>query len=170
MGIKHLRVIGDLNLVVCQARGDLALKEPSLAPYRAMAQRLEDSFEEFNIEHSLRSDNRFADALATLASKVRFEGVTTDVTVVKRPISVIQMLKEEFFDQPLGQKDWRSSIKEALLSPDEKNHLRVLKDYALMVGKLYKKLPGGVLARCLSPGESIKRLKEVHKKSCGPND
>ena len=66
MGIKRLRVIGDSNLVVCQARRDFALKEPPLAPYRAMAQRLEDSFEEFNIEHSLRSDNCFADALATL--------------------------------------------------------------------------------------------------------
>jgi len=66
MGIKHLRVIEDSNLVVCQARGDFALKEPFLAPHRAMAQRLEDSFEEFNIEHSLRSDNCFADALATL--------------------------------------------------------------------------------------------------------
>ncbi|XP_075665358.1 uncharacterized protein LOC142635023 [Castanea sativa] len=102
MGIKHLQVIRDLNLVVCQARGDFALKEPSLAPYRAMAQRLEDSFEEFNIEHYLRSNNRFADALATLGSKVRFEGATTDVTIVKRPIPVIQMLKEEFFEQLLG--------------------------------------------------------------------
>ena len=37
MGIKHLRVIGDLNLVVCEAKGEFALKEPSLAPYRAMA-------------------------------------------------------------------------------------------------------------------------------------
>ena len=37
MGIKHLRVIGDSNLVVCQAKGEFALKEPSLAPYRAMA-------------------------------------------------------------------------------------------------------------------------------------
>ena len=156
MGIKHLRVIGDLNLVVCQARGDFALKEPSLAPYRAMAQRLEDSFEKFNIEHSLRSDNYFTDALATLASKVRFEGATTDVTIVKRPIPVIQMLKEYFFDQQLGQIDRRSSIKEALLSPDEKDHLKVLKDYALMVGELYKKLPGGVLPRCLSLGESTK--------------
>ena len=45
MGIKHLQVIGDSNLVVCQARGGFALKEPSLVPYRAMAQRLEDSFE-----------------------------------------------------------------------------------------------------------------------------
>ena len=37
MGIKHLQVIGDSNLVIFQARGVFALKEPSLAPYRAMA-------------------------------------------------------------------------------------------------------------------------------------
>ena len=37
MCIKRLRVIGDSNLVVYQARGDFSLKEPSLAPYRAMA-------------------------------------------------------------------------------------------------------------------------------------
>ena len=80
---------------------------------------------------------------------------------------MVQTLKEELFDQPLGHIDWWSSIKEALLSPDEKVHLKILKDYALMAGESYKKLPGGVLARCLSPGESTKRLKEVHEKSCG---
>ena len=37
MGIKHLRVMGDLNLVVCQTKGSFSLKEPSLTPYRAMA-------------------------------------------------------------------------------------------------------------------------------------
>ena len=47
--------------------------------------------------------------------------------------------------------------------------MKILKDYALMAGELYKKLPGGVLARCLSPGEPIKRLKEVHEKSYGPS-
>ena len=88
-------------MVIYQAKGDFALKEPSLAPYRAMAQRLEDSFEEFNIEHFLRFDNRFADALPTLGSKVSFEGATINVTIVKRPIPVVQMLKDEFFDQPL---------------------------------------------------------------------
>ncbi|XP_030924619.1 uncharacterized protein LOC115951584 [Quercus lobata] len=167
MGIKHLQLIGESTLVVCQAKGDFALKEPSLAPYRAMAQRLEDSFEEFNIEHSLRFDNRFIDALATLGSKVSFEGATTDVTIVKRPIPVIQMLKKEFFDQLLEQTDWQSSLKEALLSLDEKDHLKVLKDYTLMAGELYKNHPGGVLARCLSPDESTKQLKEVHEKYCG---
>ena len=48
IGIKCLSVIGDLNLVICQAKGEFALKEPSLAPYRAMAQMLEDSFKDFD--------------------------------------------------------------------------------------------------------------------------
>ena len=39
MGIKCLRV-GDSNLVVCQAKGEFALKEPSLATYRAMTQNV----------------------------------------------------------------------------------------------------------------------------------
>jgi ribonuclease HI len=37
MGIKHLKVVGDSNLIVCQARGEFSLKESSLAPYRALA-------------------------------------------------------------------------------------------------------------------------------------
>ena len=37
MGVKHIKVMGDSNLVVCQAKGIFSLKKPSLAPYRAMA-------------------------------------------------------------------------------------------------------------------------------------
>ena len=37
MGIKHLKVIGDSNLVICQAKWSFSLKEPSLAPYRTLA-------------------------------------------------------------------------------------------------------------------------------------
>ena len=37
MGVKHLKVMGDLNQVVCQTKGIFFLKEPSLTPYRAMA-------------------------------------------------------------------------------------------------------------------------------------
>ena len=37
MEVKHLRVLGDLNLVIYQTKGSFSLKKPSLAPYRAMA-------------------------------------------------------------------------------------------------------------------------------------
>ena len=40
MGIKHLRVIGDSYLVGCQAKGSFSLKEPTLALYRTLAQRM----------------------------------------------------------------------------------------------------------------------------------
>uniref|UniRef100_A0A2N9J359 RNA-directed DNA polymerase n=1 Tax=Fagus sylvatica TaxID=28930 RepID=A0A2N9J359_FAGSY len=84
MGIKHLRVIGDSNLVVCQARGEFSLKEPSLAPYRALAQKFEAKFSTFEIEHAQRNENRYADALATLGSQITFEGEEMDVTICKR--------------------------------------------------------------------------------------
>ena len=97
MGIKHLRVIGYSNLVVCQAKGEFTLKELSLAPYRAMAQMLEDSFEDFDIQNSQRSDNRFVDALATLGARISFEGTATEVIIIKKPVLAIRVLKEEFF-------------------------------------------------------------------------
>uniref|UniRef100_A0A2N9FRF5 Uncharacterized protein n=1 Tax=Fagus sylvatica TaxID=28930 RepID=A0A2N9FRF5_FAGSY len=124
MGIKHLRVIGDSNLVVCQARGEFSLKEPSLAPYRALAQKLEAKFSTFEIEHAQRSENRYADALATLGSQIAFEGEEMDLTVCKKMKPVTELLKEE-------------------------------------------RLPGGVLARCISLEEAKERLPEVHEKTCG---
>ena len=52
MGIKHLRVIGNSNLVVHQAKGRFSLKEPCLALYKTLAQRMEESFCTFEIEHA----------------------------------------------------------------------------------------------------------------------
>ena len=34
IGVKHIRVLGDSNLVVSQVKGDFALREQSLATYR----------------------------------------------------------------------------------------------------------------------------------------
>ena len=68
MGIKYLKVIGDSNLVVYRAKRSFSLKEPSLALYRTLVQRMEETFCTFEIEHTQRSENRYADALATLGS------------------------------------------------------------------------------------------------------
>nr|XP_023926749.1 uncharacterized protein LOC112038168 [Quercus suber] len=58
MGIKHLKVIGDSNLVVYQGKGSFSLKEPSLAPYRMLAQKMEEKFSTFEIKHAQRSENQ----------------------------------------------------------------------------------------------------------------
>uniref|UniRef100_A0A2N9EZU9 RNA-directed DNA polymerase n=1 Tax=Fagus sylvatica TaxID=28930 RepID=A0A2N9EZU9_FAGSY len=45
--------------------------------------------------------------------------------------------------------------------------LREIKDYTLISGDLYRRLPGGVLARCISLEEAKEKLPEVHEKTCG---
>jgi ribonuclease HI len=166
MGIKHLRVIGDSNLIICQAKGEFSLKEPSLAPYRALVQRLEGKFSTFEVTHALRSENRYADALAPLGSQVAFEGLTTDVTINKRSIPVTDLLKEEYEEQEHGKEDWRTPLKSKLMSPEGVADLEVLKDFVLISRDLYCRLPGGILARCVSLQEGTKKLQEVHEKSC----
>lgn len=100
MGIKHLRVIGDSNLVVCQANGSFSLKEPSLALYRMLAQRIENIFCTFEIKFAQRSESRYADALAALGSQIAFEGGSFRVEIKKQRESKIEILKEKFLSMP----------------------------------------------------------------------
>ena len=44
--------------------------------------------------------------------------------------------------------------------------LKVLKDYALVRGELYRRMPNGVLSRCVGHEEAQRKLKEVHDKIC----
>uniref|UniRef100_A0A2N9HC24 Integrase catalytic domain-containing protein n=1 Tax=Fagus sylvatica TaxID=28930 RepID=A0A2N9HC24_FAGSY len=94
------------------------------------------------VTHALRSENRYADALAALGSQVAFEGPTADVTINKRSIPITDLLREEYEQQDPDKEDWRTPLKSKLI------------------------LPGGILARCVSPQEGTKKLQEVHEKSC----
>ena len=96
MGIKHLKVIGDSNLVVRQAKGSFSLKEPSLAPYQTLAQKMEKRFSTFEIEHTQRSENQYADVLAVLGLQIAFKGSSTRVEVNKRRESIVKILQERF--------------------------------------------------------------------------
>nr|XP_023884640.1 uncharacterized protein LOC111996840 [Quercus suber] len=148
MGVKHLRVLGDSNLVVCQANGSFSLKEPNLATYRAMTQKIEEKFSTFKIEHAPRNEYQFANSLAVLGSQIIFEGDSTRVEVSKRRESIIDTLREKFRREQCDG-DWQIPIKEALVNEDDAAGLKVLKDYALVKGELYRIMPSGVLARCV---------------------
>ena len=64
-----------------------------------MAQRMEEKFSTFEIEHAPRNENRFADALAALGLQIMFEGDNTRVEVSKRKKSIIEVLKENFQEE-----------------------------------------------------------------------
>ena len=114
---------------------------------------MEEKFSTFEIEHAPKNENRFADALAALGSQIIFEGSSTNVEVSKRKKSIIEVLKKKFQEEQ-GKGDWRIPIKETLVKGDDAAELKVLKDYALVKEELYRRIPGGILSRCVSLEEA----------------
>ena len=118
----------------------------------------------------MRCGNHYAYALTTLGSQILFKGPKIDVTINKRSVPITVLLKEEFEEHHLDTEDWRTPMKAKLMSPEGVVGLRTLKDYVLIVVDLYRKLPGGVLPRCVSLREAARKLTEVHEKSCEFSD
>ncbi|XP_021817375.1 uncharacterized protein LOC110759596 [Prunus avium] len=84
MGVEKIRIIGDSNLVLSQLQGNFAVREATLAPYRTAAKRLVSSFKQIVLEHIPGVTNRYADALATLGSKLSFVEEQPNITVIKK--------------------------------------------------------------------------------------
>ena len=75
-------------------------------------------------------------------------------------------MKERFLEERC-EGDWWIPIREALMKGESAAELQLLKDYAMMRGALYRRMPGGVLSRCVGQDEAQKKLKEIHDKTCG---
>ena len=48
-----------------------------------------------------------------------------------------------------------------------KGSIKELKDYILIEGELYRRLPRGILSRCINEKEGKLRLEELHSQVCG---
>ena len=70
LSIRQLEIHGDSNLVIRQTQGIWRTRDEKLKAYHAYLDLLVARFEELRYIHLPREENRFADALATLASVV----------------------------------------------------------------------------------------------------
>ena len=83
LGIRQMKVFGDSNLVLRQIQGDWKTRDVKLRPYHAYLELLVARFDDLRYVHLPRAQNRFADALATLAS---FVAIPIDVVI--RPLLI----------------------------------------------------------------------------------
>ena len=137
-----------------------------MAAYRTWAQRVEQKFQTFSVEYVQRSENWFTNALVTLGSQIPFKGKSTLIRINKKENSIIGILKR-MFPEESEQKDWRDEIKGKIEKLEHRGSIKELKDYTLIAGELYKRLPGGILSRCINEKERKMRLEELHSQACG---
>ncbi|XP_058208172.1 uncharacterized protein LOC131321185 [Rhododendron vialii] len=87
LGAKRVEVIGDSNLVVSQARGDWKVKKDMLKLYHSVLEALIPQFDFVIFTHTPRVSNRFADALATMASMVEIPlGFTMQPLMIEQKV------------------------------------------------------------------------------------
>ena len=115
-----------------------------MAPYRIITQKLIKKFEKVIIENTSGSNNHYADALATLSSRMLFSRDAVSIVVSRRNTSIIEILEESLEDSEGYQVDWRTPIKEILLLPKKEGNLKLLRGYRyiILTGGLYQMLPG----------------------------
>ncbi|XP_042519159.1 uncharacterized protein LOC122092926 [Macadamia integrifolia] len=126
--VKRLEVYGDLSIVICQVQGKWKTKEEKLKPYQGCIESLMKQFTEISFDYFQRDNNRYADALATLASMVDFgpgeqiqpfiidrrdhpshQGFVNALTVDGRPwfVHIVDFIREGKYSADATQGDRR---------------------------------------------------------------
>nr|CAN65175.1 hypothetical protein VITISV_029768 [Vitis vinifera] len=178
LGIRQMEVFGDSNLVLRQIQGDWKTRDVKLRPYHAYLELLVARFDDLRYVHLPRAQNRFADALATLASSVDIpiDVVIHPLLIESRSAPAYCCLIGEIEDQ--DDLPWYHDIYQFLRSgtyPEvatakDQRALRHLATRFVIYGDtLYRRPADGMLLLCLDRVSTNRVMREVHSGVCGPH-
>ena len=88
------------------------------------------------------------------------------VRIGKQEYAIIRIL-QKMYPGESKQWDWRSEIEEKMKEAKPERSIKELRDYTLIEGELYRRLPRGILTRCINEKEGKLRLEELHTQACG---
>ncbi|RVX21707.1 Retrovirus-related Pol polyprotein from transposon 17.6 [Vitis vinifera] len=158
--------------------GDWKTRDVKLRPYHAYLELLVARFDDLRYVHLPRAQNRFADALATLASSVDIP-----IDVVIRPL-LIESRSAPAYCCLIGETEvqddlpWYHDIYQFLRSgtyPEvattkDRRALRHLATRFVICGDtLYRRSADGMLLLCLDRASADRVMREVHSGVCGPH-
>ena len=86
-----------------------------------------------------------------------FEGRDTLIRIGKQEHSIIKILQKASPGES-RQWDWRSEVKEKMKEAGPGGSMKELKEYTIIEGELYRRLPGEILSRCINEKEGKLRL------------
>ncbi|RVW69023.1 Retrovirus-related Pol polyprotein from transposon 17.6 [Vitis vinifera] len=138
-----------LRAITFRDSGDWKTRDVKLRPYHAYLELLVARFDDLRYVHLPRAQNRFADALATLASSVDIP-----IDVVIRPLLI----------------ESRSGTYPEVATTKDRRALRHLATRFVICGDtLYRRSADGMLLLCLDRASADRVMREVHSGVCGPH-
>jgi ribonuclease HI/transposase InsO family protein len=183
LGIKRMFIYGDSKLVISQVNKDWDCKHEKMDAYVVAIRKLESKFYGLRFEHALRNFNQAADELSKLGLLRAKIPAGVFVEDLWKPSILVPdgIPTEPTADQIVATslvtnvEDWRVLIikylREALVLEDTIEQERIVrrsKNYVLVDDRLMRKNSAErVLQKCITQGEGIKLLDEIHGGICG---
>ncbi|KAK4722040.1 hypothetical protein R3W88_012273 [Solanum pinnatisectum] len=165
MNIHELLVIRDSDLLIHQVQGEWAVKNPKITPYVQYIQKLCKKFRKIEFKHTPRTQNKLADAPATIASMIKHSDTSyidpLNIEVKKQPVHCSHVEAE-----PDGLP-WYFDIKKYLeigtytenaTFNQKKSIHRMALNFFASGEILYRRTPDLGLLRCVDAREAAKLL------------
>ena len=167
-------------MVAKQVQKEYDCNSDKMAEYLAEVRRLEKFFDGFEVRYVPRLDNRDADHLAWIASSraltppdVILERLVKPSVKATEPSEDTGLMVIDGPDQQSGF-DWMSQMRSYLenrpLADDDAEIERIARKsrmYHLIDGVLYRQGANSMMMRCISKGEGIQLLRDIHSGVCG---
>ncbi|XP_030439587.2 uncharacterized protein LOC115661453 [Syzygium oleosum] len=176
MKVRKLQVYGDSALIILQTEGQWRTGDSKLIPYHEFLEELIKEFEEISFKYLPRSQNQFADALATLSSMLQvMEGL--DIEPLKIEILTCPAYCSAIADEP-DEKPWYHDIMNYLQRgkyppgselTDQKYIRKLASKFFISGNALYKRSFDSILLKCVDAKEASHLMREIHEGECGPH-
>ncbi|XP_059292532.1 uncharacterized protein LOC132045992 [Lycium ferocissimum] len=163
MDINELLVIENFDLLIDQVERKWATKNDKILPYVNLAQRVCKKFRKIEFQHTLRAQNEFADALATIASMIQHPE-SSHIDSLEISLKEEHVYCSHVEVEPDG-KPWYNDIKtylekqeypEGITSGRKKTIRRMANGFFLNKEVLYKQTLDLGLLRCMDAIEATK--------------
>ena len=165
-------------MVIQQTQGVWGTQDEKLKPYHAYLDLLIDRFDVLRYIHLPRTENQFADALATLASVIVIPAgvIVRSLLVETRSAPTYYCLIREIEDRI--ELPWYHDIYQFLscgaypesASAKDRRSLRQLATRFVVCGDaLYRRSPNGLSLLCLDRASVDQVMREVHAGVYGPH-
>ncbi|XP_022155184.1 uncharacterized protein LOC111022318 [Momordica charantia] len=170
LGVVHIKVFSDSQLVVNQIKEEYQTKDPRMEKYLSKVRSHLVQFETYEVNQVPRSENFNADALAELALAYEIDlARSVPVEILDTP----SILEQDVMEVDTPAPSWMDPIVEFIKgnppqdSKEQKKMARKVVRFILRDGALYRRGFSLPLLKCVTPEEGIYILREIHEGVCG---
>ncbi|CAL8116175.1 unnamed protein product [Prunus armeniaca] len=171
LGVKHLEVFGDSQLVIKQLSNEYKCRDPNMAAY-VVACNLSSIFKTISVKYVTRDRNLVANEMAQIASSIQIQESQSERTITVQKRSIPSILRRgmdlEINTNKIQAGDWRKPLLDYLTNPAPRANRKIkyqATKFVVINNELFRR--EGIILRCLGLPESMRVMGEIHEGTCG---